>query len=71
VINTKENSKIIRNKDMEYIPGYADTSIKGTIKIMCGVAMERCTGKMAAFTKATGNLMIKTGMDNFLMAPKN
>ena len=54
-ISMKDNLKIIKNKAMEFILGDVATYIKGIIKIICEMVMDKCFGRMAIFIKETGN----------------
>lgn len=50
----KENITWIRSMGMGFSSGKVEIYIKGTIKMMKGMAMEKCTGQMVLLTKESG-----------------
>ena len=63
--NTKENIRTTKSADMEFSRGQAATSIRATMKMIVGKATGKCTGMMAAFTRANGRRAFSTARERF------
>ena len=50
----KEATRMIKSGDTVNSHGKVAISTREIMKEMCGVAMEKCTGSMAVFTKENG-----------------
>ena len=70
-INMKASSSIIKNKDMEYIPGNAGIYTKAIIIKICVMVMARFSGKMEVSIEDFGKMTSKKGKGNFLLEKKS
>lgn len=62
--STRDSSRIIKNRGMEYTHGLAATFTKETTRITCEVDMVRCTARMAAFIEVFGSWTNKTAKES-------
>jgi hypothetical protein len=52
----------IKNTVREHINGHLEIGIEAAFRMTCVMGMEKCTGKMALFTKENGNKEVKQAM---------
>jgi len=54
VINTKVNTKMIKNGVKEALHGLQEIFSKATMKLIKGMDMDKCIGRMVATIKVSG-----------------